>query len=29
MGFSNVQAAYEMYEQRSDNIIKVVMNVDE
>jgi threonine dehydrogenase-like Zn-dependent dehydrogenase len=29
MGFSNVQAAYDMYEQREDNVIKVVMNINE
>ena len=29
MGFSNVQTAYDMYEQRSDNVIKVVMNINE
>jgi threonine dehydrogenase-like Zn-dependent dehydrogenase len=29
MGFSQVQAAYDMYEQRRDNVIKVVMNIDE
>ena len=29
MGFSNVQKAYDMYEQRQDNIIKVVMNINE
>lgn len=29
MGLSQVQAAYDMYEQRQDNIIKVIMNVNE
>jgi threonine dehydrogenase-like Zn-dependent dehydrogenase len=29
MGFSQVQAAYDMYEQRQDNVIKVVMNINE
>jgi threonine dehydrogenase-like Zn-dependent dehydrogenase len=29
LGFSNVQKAYDMYEQRQDNIIKVVMNINE
>ena len=29
MGFSDVQAAYDMYEQRQDNIIKVVLNINE
>ena len=29
MGFSDVQRAYDMYEQRQDNIIKVVMNINE
>ena len=29
MGFSDVQAAYDMYEQRQDNIIKVVLNLNE
>ena len=29
MGFSDVQKAYDMYEQRQDNIIKVVMNINE
>ncbi len=29
MGFSEVQKAYDMYEQRQDNIIKVVMNINE
>ena len=28
-GFSDVQNAYDMYEQREDNIIKVIMNLDE
>ena len=27
MPFSNVQAAYDMYEQQQDNVIKVVMDV--
>ena len=29
MGFSNVQNAYDMYEQRQDNIIKVVMDISQ
>jgi alcohol dehydrogenase len=29
MGLSEVQAAYDMYEQRQDNVIKVVMNINE
>jgi L-iditol 2-dehydrogenase len=29
MGFSNVQKAYDMYEQRQDRVIKVVMNINE
>ena len=29
VGFSDVQNAYDMYEQREDNIIKVIMNLDE
>ena len=29
LGFSDVQKAYDMYEQRQDNIIKVVMNINE
>ena len=29
MGFSDVQTAYDMYEQRQDNIIKVVLNINE
>ncbi len=29
MGFSDVQRAYDMYEQRQDNVIKVVMNINE
>ena len=29
MGFSEVQAAYDMYEQRQDNVIKVVLNLNE
>ena len=29
LGFSQVQTAYDMYEQRQDNIIKVVMNINE
>ena len=29
VGFSQVQAAYDMYEQRQDEIIKVVMNLNE
>ncbi len=29
MGFSDVQAAYDMYEQRQDSVIKVVMNINE
>ena len=29
MGFSQVQTAYDMYEQRQDNIIKVVMDINE
>jgi L-iditol 2-dehydrogenase len=29
MGFSDVQTAYDMYEQRRDNIIKVVMDINE
>ena len=29
MGFSQVQAAYDMYEQRRDEVIKVVMNLNE
>ena len=29
MGFSQVQTSYDMYEQRQDNVIKVVMNIDE
>ena len=29
MGFSEVQTAYDMYEQRQDNIIKVVLNLNE
>lgn len=29
LGFSKVQAAYDMYEQRQDNIIKVVMDINE
>ena len=28
MGFSNVQNAYDMYEQRQDNVIKVVMDLN-
>ena len=27
MGFSDVQRAYDMYDQRQDNIIKVVMDL--
>jgi hypothetical protein len=27
MGFSDVQKAYDMYDQRDDNIIKVVMDL--
>ena len=27
VGFSDVQQAYDMYDQREDNIIKVVMDV--
>ena len=29
MGFSQVQSAYDMYEQRQDNIIKVVMDINQ
>ncbi len=29
MGFSDVQKAYDMYDQRQDNVIKVVMNLSE
>jgi L-iditol 2-dehydrogenase len=29
IGFSQVQTAYDMYEQRQDNVIKVVMNINE
>jgi threonine dehydrogenase-like Zn-dependent dehydrogenase len=29
VGFSQVQTAYDMYEQRQDNVIKVVMNLNE
>ncbi len=29
MGFSDVQSAYDMYDQRLDNVIKVVMNINE
>ena len=29
VGFSQVQSAYDMYEQRLDNVIKVVMNINE
>ena len=29
IGFSQVQSAYDMYEQRQDNVIKVVMNINE
>lgn len=29
MGFSNVQNAYDMYEQRQDNVIKVVMDISQ
>ncbi len=29
MGLSKVQTAYDMYEQRLDNVIKVVMNINE
>ncbi|MCH7606337.1 MAG: zinc-binding dehydrogenase [Chloroflexi bacterium] len=29
IGFSQVQTAYDMYEQRLDNVIKVVMNINE
>ena len=29
LGFSSVQNAYDMYEQRQDNVIKVVMNLNE
>ena len=29
MGLSDVQTAYDMYEQRLDNVIKVVMNINE
>ncbi len=29
IGFSQVQQAYDMYEQRTDNVIKVVMNINE
>jgi threonine dehydrogenase-like Zn-dependent dehydrogenase len=28
MGLSSVQKAYDMYEQRTDNVIKVVMDVN-
>ena len=29
MGFSNVQNAYDMYEQQQDNVIKVVMDISQ
>jgi len=29
VGFSEVQKAYDMYDQRQDNVIKVVMNINE
>jgi threonine dehydrogenase-like Zn-dependent dehydrogenase len=29
VGFSEVQTAYDMYEQRLDNVVKVVMNINE
>jgi threonine dehydrogenase-like Zn-dependent dehydrogenase len=29
LGFSEVQKAYDMYDQRQDNVIKVVMNINE
>jgi hypothetical protein len=29
VGFSDVQTAYDMYEQRLDNVIKVVMNINQ
>ena len=29
IGFSDVQKAYDMYDQRDDNVIKVVMNINE
>ena len=29
VGFSDVQKAYDMYDQRQDNVIKVVMNINE
>jgi len=29
MGFSDVQSAYDMYEQRLDNVIKVVLNINQ
>ena len=29
MGFTNVQAAYDMYDQRQDEVIKVVLNLEE
>ena len=28
VGFSEIQQAYDMYEQREDNIIKVVMDIN-
>ena len=28
VGFSDIQKAYDMYEQRDDNIIKVVMDIN-
>ena len=29
LGFSDVQNAYDMYEQRQDNVIKVVMDISQ
>ena len=29
MGFSEVQNAYDMYDQQQDNVIKVVMNIND
>jgi threonine dehydrogenase-like Zn-dependent dehydrogenase len=29
LGFSSVQNAYDMYEQRQDNVIKVVMDLNQ
>ena len=29
MGFTNVQKAYEMYDQQQEEVIKVVMNINE